>query len=288
MNFRRLTPDNQLRLHLTQAQEYWRQDRLDLASEALQRAQRVGFPPGSLYDFQRMVEAEYSSRQSAQRIRIAEQIIVEADPTYWGDYWDKICSEVPSAVGEVESVLDARWSKPVLITLIPDQEWVAFLHARYGYYTDRADSHKVCLPPVAIRPRSQLSRAVRHEVAHAAVSQLAGKGAPRWLNEGIAVNIEGGAGWLGNEVRLPLERISAGFESYDVELGSPRSHLSYAGSGEFVAGLLKREGWPGLRKLLTSLRDGVVIDRAFRDVYGEPLRQAEKRWLKFGLNGSNR
>jgi hypothetical protein len=283
MNFRRLTPDNQLRLHLSQAQEYWRQDRLDLASLALQKAQRVGFPPGSLYDFQRMIEAEYNARLSAQRIRISEHLIIEAEPSFWGGNWERICRIAQSAVEEVEGTLDARWSKPVLITLIPDQEWVAFLHARYGYYTNRSDSHKVCLPPVAIRPPSQFLRAVKHEAAHAAVHQLAGESVPRWLNEGIAVNMEGGVPWPGNPVRLSLDSITAGFESYDVELGSPRSHLSYAGSGEFVAGLLRREGWAGVRRLLTQLNSDIRIDRAFREIYDEPIRQAEKQWMKGGL-----
>lgn len=278
MLFRRLTPDNQLRLHVAKAREYWRLDRLDLANAAMCQALRVGVPPGPLYDFQRVLEAELGARLAGSLIRVGEHLILEADPLRWGGYWPHLIKTAAAALQRVEAALDVRWAKPVLITLIPEDEWVGFLRARYGYYAARTESHKVCLPPCAISTKSQLRRAVLHEATHAAVQQLAGDDVPRWLNEGLAVTMEGGIPWAGVHLRLRLDDISAGFERWDVDLGSPRSHLSYAGAGEFVGRLLHRIGWSGARRLLTTLHDGVALDRAVSRATGLSLRRLERDW----------
>ncbi len=279
MLFRRLTPDNQLRLHLAKAQEYWREDRLGLANEALRQAQKVGFPPGALYDFQRMLEAEQGAREAGRLFRTAEHLIIEGDPARWGEYWQTIVETACVAARTVEETLDVRWGRPILLTLIPDNGWVSFMRARYGYYAARTDSHKVCLPPMAIQNPIQFRKAVLHEIAHGAVHQLAGENVPRWLNEGIAVTMEGGTAWAGEPRRLPLDQLSGGFESYDMDLGSQRAQISYACVGEFTKGLLKRQGWQGLRNLLVMQGEGRRVERAFREVYGDSLSRLEREWI---------
>jgi len=279
MLFRRLTPENQAQLHIAKAREYWRMDRLDLANAAMELALRAGVAPGPLYDFQRMLEAELGARQAATMFRIAENLIIEADPRRWGGYWPVILETSASAARQVESTLDVRWAKPVLLTLVPVDEWVAFMRARYGYYAVRTDSHKICLPPCAVRSATGLRRAVLHEATHAAVNQLAGEDVPRWLNEGLAVTMEGGAPWDGPARRLRLDEISAGFERWDVDLGSPRSHLSYAGAGEFVGQIARRFRMEGMRRLLTLIREGVSVERAVGQIGGEWLRRLEHEWI---------
>src|ERR1051325_4932841 len=98
----RLTPDTALRIHLAKAQEYWREDRLDLANEAMRNALRVGLPPGHWYDFQRMLEAELGARDQGERLNIDESLIIETEPDRWGDYWPDIQSISSAAVEEVD------------------------------------------------------------------------------------------------------------------------------------------------------------------------------------------
>lgn len=267
-------------MHVAKAREYWRLDQLDAAVRAMELALRIGVPPGPMYDFQRTLEAELGARAAGRRIRVSEHLILEADPGRWGGYWPIVVATAREALEAVEATFDARWSRPVLLTLIPEDEWVAFLHARYGYYTARAESHKICLPPCAARSRTQLRRAARHEMTHAAVEQLAGEDTPRWLNEGLAVLMEGGTNTAGTMRRMRLDAISAGFESWDVDLGSPRSHLSYAAAGDFTGRLLRRVGWAGMRRLLTALREGEDIERAVNGTTGERLRRLERAWLE--------
>jgi hypothetical protein len=287
MRFRSLTPDTELRLHLAKAREYWRADRLDLAVAAMKNALRVGLHPGDIYDFQRTIEAEYGARTAGRFCRVAEHLILETDPDLWRDYWQEIRLTAQRAVETVSEALAVRWGKPVLLTLIPKDEWVEFMHARYGYYAGRMETHKICLPPSAVYPPGQLRRAVLHESAHAAVHSLAGEEVSRWLDEGVAIMLEGGS--PDDERRryriavkkgrlMTLDEISAGFESYETEIGSPRSLLCYAGAGDFVGRLASAHGLNLLRSYLAVIGTGRRADRAFRDVFGLPLHRAEAAW----------
>lgn len=287
MRFRRLTPDNEWRLHLAKAREYWLADRLDLANAAMQNALRVGLPASDWYDLQRTIEAEWAVRQGAERRRIAEHLILEAHPARWGRYLAKITEIACRALVEVTETLAVNWGRPVLLTLFPSSDWVEFLHARYGYFAARAETHKICLPPQAVDPPSMLRRAARHEMAHAATHQLAGETAPRWLDEGLAVLLEGGASLQERRQvryaarrgqRMTLDEISGGFESYALDLDSPGAALCYALAGDFVGRLAAAHGLGALRALLLRLGGGQRPDRAFRDVFGLPLRQAERGW----------
>lgn len=271
----RLTPETALKVHLAQAREYWRQDRLDLANAAIRNALRVGIPAGDWYDLQRIVEAEWGARQASRRIRVSEHLILEAS-----GLTPEIRVIANRALAEVSDALAVAWAKPILLTLFPSDEWVEFMHARYGYYTPRTEAHKIGLPPSSAGVPHLLGRAARHEMTHAAVNQLAGESAPRWLNEGLAVLMEGGPpdnSWRSAGI-LRLDEISAGFESFDVDLGSPRSLVCYAAAGDFVRRMAESHGLAGLRSCLTRIGASVRPDRAFRESLGISLSQAERQW----------
>lgn len=281
-----LTPDAELGMHLQMARAYWREDRLNLAFAAIKQALRVGIPAGDWYDFQRTVEAEWGARRIGSLWRIGEHFILEADRRQWGGWWEAIQKTAIAAQQDVEAALGVRWAKPALVTLIPRDDWVAFMHARYGYYSERKEWHKICLPPSAVRPVSVFREALHHEIGHAAVHQIAGDRAPRWLDEGIAVMLEGPANR--DEARLlhstagkrlpTLEQISGGFESYGVSIGSRESRLFYAAAGDFTRRLAGESGATALRAILTRLRNGERVESAFRAATGKAMSRAERDW----------
>ncbi len=276
-----LTPETSLRLHLLKAEEFWRADRLELANAAIRRALEVGIPAGNWYNLQRTVEAEYVARKVSRRMRTEEWLIFETDPDRWASYWSEIVSTVSTAFHELTDALGVRWAKPVLITIIPDDDWMEFMHSRYGYYTHRAECHKICLPPSAVRHIPILCRAARHEIAHAAVNQLAGENVPRWLNEGLAVTLEGPDPHpVSNVVRMRFGEISAGFESFNVEIGDDRSQQSYTHSAAIVSSLIASSGMQAIREYLVAIGKGINPDRAFQTAFGRPLAQAERDWLR--------
>src|SRR5258706_16112120 len=142
----KLIPEIALRVHLAKAEEFWRQDRLDLANEAMRRALRTGIPVSHVYNLQRTIEAEWGARQLSEQISIEANLIIEAQRQSFS-WWDELTEIAKSAHAIVTSTLEVKWSKPVLMTLFPYDEWVEFMHSRYGYYSDREPVHKVCLPP---------------------------------------------------------------------------------------------------------------------------------------------
>lgn len=283
-----LTPDSALRLHLAKAREFWREDRLELANAAMQNALHVGLPPGDWYDLQRTIEAELGARRISRFYRLAEHLTLEVEPHRWGNAWEGIRQTAPRVCEEVTEALGICWGKLILVTLIPEEDWLAFMHTRYGYYAERTEWHKICLPPSAIRTQRLFRRALLHEMAHAGVHQLASEGVPRWLDEGIAVVLEGGSppgeqrqyhSSLRKGLQLTLEEVSSGFESFEVPIDSPRSALSYAAAGDFVGHLVNAQGFGSLRNLLRRIGRGERSDRAFRTAFGVPLPRAEREWL---------
>jgi hypothetical protein len=280
---RGLTPEMQLRVHLSQAHELWREDRLDLAEAAMRKALRVGIPSGHWFNLQRTIEAEQGTRSVSERLRISEELVLEAHPAVWAGGWRRVAEAAQSAVRRVTGTIDVHWGKPLLLTLIPNDEWMEFMRSRYGYYAERAESHKVCLPPSAARSEELLRRAILHEFTHAAVHQVTGDAAPRWLDEGLAVTMEGGAGTVPQHaVRLRLDQLSGYFESPDADLKSSQAHLCYSQAGEFVTSLIHGYGLGRLKALLREIGRGKPLDKAFRDGYGIPLRDAERGWIRDG------
>lgn len=279
-----LTPDSALRLHLGKARDFWREDRLDLACAAMQEALKVGIPPGDLYDFQRTVEAEWAARRASIREQLSDHLILEADPEAWVEMLPDIRRIAREALEDIEAALGVEWSKPVLLALFTSDEWLQFMHARYGYYAERTECHKICLPPAAIRSLHIFARATRHEMGHAAAHELAGESIPRWLDEGIAVHLEGGAGSEESRLLRSLERkprldsISAAFESYRVDLGTGESRAAYAAAGDFISALDARAGMAGIRRLLAGIRRTGRADKATRAAFGVPLDELEREW----------
>jgi hypothetical protein len=281
MRFSNLTPENQLRLHLTQAQSYWLEDRLDLADAAMRNALRVGIPAGHWYNLQRTIEAELGAREACRFHRITEELIIEAAPQLWGGFWPTIIKLAVETLRTVTNGLDVRWGKPLLLTLIPNEEWVAFMHARYGYYSRRSETHKVCLPPSAVGTPGTFRRAALHELAHAAVHQLAGENAPRWLDEGLAVYFERRGRFEESGITpIRLDELSGYFESHNTELNSAQAQRCYATAGDFIRKVVAEHGLDKISGYLCSLGSGGSPERAFQQVFGVSLRSVENEWLR--------
>jgi hypothetical protein len=195
---------------------------------------------------------------------------------------------------DLTSALGVRWGKPVLVTIFGSAEDSLFIHARYGYYRERAEVHKVCLPSTLVASLHVVGQAVRHEVAHAAVHDIAGQAVPRWLDEGVAVWMEGGGCPLENRQlrivgakgRTPTMReVSAKLESYDTDLDSIAAGVSYAAAGAFVQCIVRAHGSDAVARILRALRACGDMERAFKLAIGRGVRDLEGDWRK-DLQGS--
>jgi hypothetical protein len=271
--------------HLRKAEEYYLADRLEHAHSALMMAFRAGVYPGNVFDRQRTIEAELAARRAGQRLRIEEHLVTEL-PAELPDQ-PRICAIVADCVRDVTELWSVRWGKPVLITVFATRDAVTFVHGRYGYYTERTESHKVCLPPQTCRDTDHLRLTIRHEVAHAAVHARAGDRIPNWLGEGIAVWTQGPLDakeqrWLSvaavTGLLRSLDKVESVFGNYDVQLNSRESAVAYSMVGGFVGYLIERFGLDRFRRVLAELGRHGDVARALRNCLGSDLGTLEEDW----------
>ena len=113
----------------------------------------------------------------------------------------------------------------------------------------------------ALNNRAALDRVVVHELAHAMVHNLAPRGIPAWLHEGLAVNFEPGEKpWVQQTLAesaalIPLDSLQAGF----ADLNANEAQVAYAESAVAAGIIMKRLG-PNLPAFLQSLESTDSVD----------------------------
>lgn len=130
-----------------------------------------------------------------------------------------------------------------------------------------------------------LDRTVRHEYAHAIVSQLTRGRCPLWLNEGVAIWAEES---VDGERRAWAEATIGGRQLFLLsDLHRPFSHLpkervsvAYAQSYLAVRRLLDDFGATQVRSLLTAIGSGKPLPEAFSSVFSGTLTDFESELLQ--------
>jgi tetratricopeptide (TPR) repeat protein len=117
----------------------------------------------------------------------------------------------------------------------------------------------------ALKNPREFERVLAHEFTHAIVRSIAPRGVPVWLDEGLAVQFEGGdldqkRAQVSGARDLPtLDRLERSFAT----LPDADARLAYAQSAVAVDTLLKEAGAPALVNLLTDIGNGVPFAEAF-------------------------
>lgn len=282
------------RTHYAKAEEYWRADRLEAAHAAMTLAMQAGMSPSDVYDRQRTIDAELAARRNCLRWRPTEHLVLELPSDRSSHLHATVLSVAMAAWTDVTETLRVRWGKPVLVAVFQDAESSLFLHARYGYYSERSESHKVCLPCDLLQSAASLRRALLHEVSHAALHNYIGDAVPRWFDEGVAVWMEGGGDSLerrqlrirASQKDLPsMDQISSLLGSYGTDLDSTAAGVAYVAAGSFVSFVVTRSGIGGLRSALMLSASGEDFGRAFRYATGRGLREWETAWRRALVTG---
>lgn len=117
----------------------------------------------------------------------------------------------------------------------------------------------------ALNDPRQLEKVLAHEFTHALVRSLSPRGAPAWLDEGLAVVFEAGdLVWAERTVRqapalLPLSQLHHGF----LDLPTGQVQLAYAESALAVRILIERGGTLAVATLLRDLAEGQDFAEVF-------------------------
>ncbi len=155
-------------------------------------------------------------------------------------------------------------------------EWAAAVYD--GKIRVRADDIR--------RGGSALRDVLYHEYAHAVLHYLTRHNIPTWLNEGLAQYAEPGESislkeeravrhWLDRGRYIPMARLEGTF----VEMDAERAQQVYTESKLFAAFLVEGFGEYKLRSLLRALGQGLDVEEAAREAYGQSMTNLEIQWI---------
>jgi len=117
----------------------------------------------------------------------------------------------------------------------------------------------------ALARPEELERVLSHELAHAMIQNIAPRGVPTWLNEGLAVTFEPhGTVWADAELaaspkRLPFARLARSFGT----LQGDAARLAYAQSAVIAHRLFDAGGGAAVVAILQDLAQGIEFRAAF-------------------------
>jgi len=175
-----------------------------------------------------------------------------------------------------------RAGEPIRVVLVPEGSMAAQRTPlpTAGYAVP--DENLIVLFPARSPryPHDTLEDVLHHEVAHVLMARAAhGEGLPVWFHEGLAVLAERTWG-LQDQARLlselvfvsrtPLDRVDAMFAGDE-----GAKARAYTLAAAFVREVMARHGADAPAKILRRVGDGVSFERAFADVTGESLAEAE-------------
>lgn len=189
-------------------------------------------------------------------------------------------------VGDLESqILDTlEASYPDLVTrfdYLPRQAIVVIVYPKRQFYeATLAEANvaglfdgKIRMPVGGLTHLDDESRKVLiHELAHAFISGKSRNTAPRWLQEGLAQQIEGRR--IGRSHGIPLAKE---FRSMQ-DRSAWGTTFSYPSALSFVEFLIDREDFPRLVDILEAMGGGADPDTAFRQVTRDTLPELRQAW----------
>jgi len=129
---------------------------------------------------------------------------------------------------------------------------------------------------------SDLERAIIHEYAHAVIHEISNGTCPAWLDEGLAQMFEGKINpllgpalrkWIAQNDAMPLDWLGQGFTLLHESIVP----AAYAESLVATRKLVEDQGYEGVTKFLSELRDGKKEKVAFKVAFHD----SQENFLKF-------
>lgn len=131
-------------------------------------------------------------------------------------------------------------------------------------------------------PSDDLNTTLEHELAHLAFHRASNNAkVPRWFSEGLAIIQSEGSSFVRKKSIWwasllddipPLSQL----ESYPT--AKRAAEQNYAFAADYLTFLIDKEGWNGIRYLISNLNDGVPFNAAFHQSYGKSVQTMEFAW----------
>jgi hypothetical protein len=283
--------------------EHYLWDRLE---EAHNLATHIGVGLRASYvRMYRTVEAEYRTRERGVIENVNEWLSVERirDET---DGATHLVDGLLRGITDVSGRLGCDERFPTRVAVMAIESDAPWTDGRAGYAIGKHPFDKICVPNQVVFDAHQLARLMVHEYSHVISRNLSEGRVPRWLNEAVAVAMEGRHDqemrsqfargeipWLDeHELQLAFHAEDEGATDYEAV------HRAYAQAGWIGAYLTSLGGEHGLGDLLRGfanntelqelwmlLRSQEHVEEAVREVFHVSVKELFSQalaWLKAG------
>lgn len=139
--------------------------------------------------------------------------------------------------------------------------------------------------PAFFRGGAEAEVLTAHELSHILLNEAtAGKGLPRWFEEGLCQNLAGEkrSGSLARLAQAAIADRMMGLPRVDdvLDFAAPDAELAYAESNAAVESFVSRYGWSGVRALLSRIANDEEFPEAFEAVAGVEYEYWQADWLE--------
>lgn len=241
----------------------------------------------------RLIEAEYYTRRDGKKHQVNDWLTLEFIEDRVGPILDEVVELTLKSCDAVAHLLRFEHSVPVLITFLSPEADVPWVPGRHGFFIDKKDYSKICIPDYALNNKGVLEEVIRHEYAHLVNMARSLAQIVTWLDEGLAMVVSGRGdddAWrrLANgdyEWHEPRD-LDKAFSVDRSEEGN-RNYIwaAYQQSAAITAYLYHQKGIDGLREVLDAHADNnLVTDIWLRLTNQVPTQEAVQQ--VYGLSES--
>ena len=246
-------------------------------------------PTGAQVRLYRQIEAEAVTRSKSVIHKLESWLQLEAP--------EDIPLMIQRAIVHFVEATAARFGftnrPPLMITILAHEVNAPWAVGRSGYFVQKSNFGKICIPLAALSDPRELEAVISHEYAHQIVSDLTAGLAPRWLNEAFATLAEDGL----RQAPVRPASLRRGAWRNEHELESAFSASENDGPGRYVLHeAYEQSRWLGryLRAVkgdagFTRLLTGFTNNSRWRDIKmrltgQEPVDEALKETYGFGVS----
>lgn len=263
---------------------YSMRDEMDMAVGYLEKA--VELDPSDRELAQRLAKAQRERKtQGAFQQEATLHFTVKFEGREERDVAAQIIDLLEEAYREIGQALSAFPQAPITVILYSNQQFrdVTLTPS----WSQGLFDGKIRLPIEGSgKDPTLLKKVVDHEYAHAVIYDLCKGRVPTWLNEGIALNLEGDntARWehaLLNQIKqdqnlIPLKNLHGSFMAFPDD----RAALAYAESHSATQYLMDRYGLYRIKELLLTLAGESSFEAAFENQFLVDYTEFERDWLR--------
>ena len=262
-------------------------DRSDRAVRSLRRALQLR-PSATVSQYLRKAQADEQSEQDFGQQQ-SEHFLVrfEGGGQIAPAVRQQIVATLEARYTELESQLDYAPRESIPVFLYTEQSYFDVTQA--PTWTGALNDGKLRIPVRGIQGvDSDLSRVLKHELAHSFINQMTRNRCPVWLNEGVAQLLEpkdssrNGAALarlFANDQEVPLAMLEAPFNT----LNQQQASVAYAESLAAAETISATYGMSDIVRVLKRIGEGATPEAALRATihggYGD-LQREIGRYLK--------